>query len=77
MLVSGGGFHHYRNLQTELARAGIAASWGPKAQALTDLTRPVIVWVVVGMVSLPFGRYRPSPHIGFTIWRDTVREVAM
>ncbi|MCM8595582.1 acetolactate synthase large subunit [Accumulibacter sp.] len=33
----------YRILQTELARTGIAEP-GPKAQALTDLTRPVIDW---------------------------------
>jgi len=33
----------YRILQAELARAGIAEP-GPKAQALTDLTRPVIDW---------------------------------
>lgn len=33
----------YRILQVELARAGIAEP-GPKAQALTDLTRPVIDW---------------------------------
>jgi acetolactate synthase-1/2/3 large subunit len=33
----------YRVLQVELARAGIKAP-GPKAQALTDLTRPVIDW---------------------------------
>lgn len=35
--------HSYRILQTELARAGIAKP-GPKALALTDLTRPVIDW---------------------------------
>ena len=34
----------YRILQAELARAGIVAP-GPKAQALTDLTGPVIDWV--------------------------------
>ena len=33
----------YRILQAELARAGIAEP-GPKAHALTDLTRPVINW---------------------------------
>jgi len=33
----------YRILQAELARTGIAEP-GPKAQALTDLTRPVIDW---------------------------------
>ncbi|MGA7877354.1 MAG: acetolactate synthase large subunit [Desulfoferrobacter sp.] len=33
----------YRILQAELARAGIKDP-GPKAQALTDLTRPVIDW---------------------------------
>jgi acetolactate synthase-1/2/3 large subunit len=33
----------YHVLQAELARAGIAEP-GPKAQALTDLTRPVIDW---------------------------------
>jgi len=33
----------YRILQAELARTGIAKP-GPKAQALTDLTRPVIDW---------------------------------
>jgi acetolactate synthase-1/2/3 large subunit len=33
----------YRILQAELARAGVAAP-GPKAQALTDLTGPVIDW---------------------------------
>jgi thiamine pyrophosphate-dependent acetolactate synthase large subunit-like protein len=36
----------YRILQTELARAGIAQT-GPKALALTDLTRPVIDWVAL------------------------------
>ena len=36
----------YRILQTELARAGIAKP-GPKAQALTDLTRPVIEWTAL------------------------------
>jgi acetolactate synthase I/II/III large subunit len=35
--------HRYRILQAELARIGIAEP-GPKAQALTDLTRPVIDW---------------------------------
>jgi len=34
----------YRILQTELARAGVAKP-GPKAQALTNLTGPVIEWV--------------------------------
>ncbi len=34
----------YRILQIELARAGIARP-GPKAQALTDLTRPPVDWV--------------------------------
>lgn len=34
----------YRILQVELQRSGIAEP-GPKAQALTDLTRPVIDWV--------------------------------
>jgi acetolactate synthase-1/2/3 large subunit len=38
--------HRYRILQTELARAGIAKP-GPKAQALTDLTRPVIDWTAL------------------------------
>lgn len=33
----------YRILQAELARAGLSAP-GPKAQALTDLTAPVIEW---------------------------------
>ena len=33
----------YRILQVELTRAGIAEP-GPKAQSLTDLTRPVIEW---------------------------------
>jgi acetolactate synthase-1/2/3 large subunit len=33
----------YRILQAELARSGITAP-GPKAQALTDLTQPVIDW---------------------------------
>ena len=36
----------YRILQVELARAGIAEP-GPKAQALTDLTRPVIDWTAL------------------------------
>jgi acetolactate synthase-1/2/3 large subunit len=36
----------YRILQVELARAGIAEP-GPKAQSLTDLTRPVIDWVAL------------------------------
>ena len=36
----------YRILQTELARAGIAEP-GPKALALTDLTRPVIDWAAL------------------------------
>ena len=36
----------YRILQAELARAGVAEP-GPKAQALTDLTRPVIDWVAL------------------------------
>ena len=36
----------YRILQVELARAGIAHP-GPKAQALTDLTRPVIDWAAL------------------------------
>ena len=36
----------YRILQAELARAGIVEP-GPKAQALTDLTRPVIDWVAL------------------------------
>jgi len=35
--------HSYRILETELARAGIAKP-GPKALALTDLTRPVNYW---------------------------------
>lgn len=34
----------YRILQVELARTGVAEP-GPKAQSLTDLTRPVIDWV--------------------------------
>jgi acetolactate synthase-1/2/3 large subunit len=33
-------------LQVELQRSGIAEP-GPKAQALTDLTRPVIDWVAL------------------------------
>ena len=37
----------YRILQVELVRAGIAEP-GPKAQALTDLTRPVIDWPALG-----------------------------
>ena len=36
----------YRILQAELARAGVPKP-GPKAQALTDLTRPVIDWVAL------------------------------
>lgn len=36
----------YRILQTELARAGITEP-GPKAQALTDLSRPVIDWAAL------------------------------
>ena len=36
----------YRILQVELARASIA-ELGPKAQALTDLTRPVIDWAAL------------------------------
>lgn len=36
----------YRILQVELARAGIAEP-GPKAQAITDLTRPVINWAAL------------------------------
>jgi len=36
----------YRILQAELARAGIEEP-GPKAQALTELTRPVIDWVAL------------------------------
>lgn len=36
----------YRILQAELARAGIAEP-GPKAQALTDLTQPVIDWTAL------------------------------
>jgi acetolactate synthase-1/2/3 large subunit len=36
----------YRILQTELTRAGIAQP-GPKALALTDLTRPVIDWLAL------------------------------
>ena len=36
----------YRILQIELGRAGVAHP-GPKAQALTDLTRPVIDWVAL------------------------------
>ena len=36
----------YRVLQSELARAGITEP-GPKAQALTDLTRPVIDWAAL------------------------------
>ena len=36
----------YRILQVELARAGVAHP-GPKAQALTDLTRPVIDWAAL------------------------------
>jgi acetolactate synthase-1/2/3 large subunit len=36
----------YRILQAELARAGIAEP-GPKAWALTDLTRPVIDWTAL------------------------------
>jgi len=36
----------YRILQVELARAGIAEP-GPKAHALTDLTRPVIDWTAL------------------------------
>ncbi len=36
----------YRVLQAELARTGIAEP-GPKAQALTDLTRPVIDWATL------------------------------
>lgn len=36
--------HHYRILQAELARAGVT-EFGPKAQALTALTNPVINWV--------------------------------
>jgi len=36
----------YRILQVELARAGIAEP-GPKARALTDLTRPVIDWTAL------------------------------
>ncbi len=36
----------YRILQAELARAGIAKP-GPKALALTDLTRPVIDWTAL------------------------------
>ena len=36
----------YRVLQAELARAGITEP-GPKAQALTDLTRPVIDWAAL------------------------------
>jgi acetolactate synthase-1/2/3 large subunit len=36
----------YRILQTELTRAGIAQP-GPKALALTDLTRPVIDWAAL------------------------------
>ncbi len=36
----------YRILQAELARAGLAQP-GPKAQALTDLTRPVIDWTAL------------------------------
>ena len=36
----------YRVLQVELARAGIAEP-GPKAQALTDLTQPVIDWTAL------------------------------
>jgi len=36
----------YRILQAELARAGIVEP-GPKAQALTDLTRPVIDWAAL------------------------------
>ena len=34
----------YQILRTELARAGVTAT-GPRADALTDLTRPVIDWV--------------------------------
>jgi len=37
----------YRILQAELGRAGIAEP-GPKARALTDLTRPVIDWTALG-----------------------------
>jgi acetolactate synthase-1/2/3 large subunit len=36
----------YRILQVELARAGITEP-GPRAQSLTDLTRPVIDWVAL------------------------------
>jgi len=36
----------YRILQTELARAGISRP-GPKALALTDLSRPVVDWVAL------------------------------
>jgi acetolactate synthase-1/2/3 large subunit len=36
----------YRILQVELARAGIAEP-GPKARALTDLTRPMIDWAAL------------------------------
>ncbi len=36
----------YRVLQVELERAGIAEP-GPKAQAITDLTRPVIDWTAL------------------------------
>ncbi|HEX9090521.1 MAG TPA: thiamine pyrophosphate-dependent enzyme, partial [Anaerolineales bacterium] len=38
--------HHYRILQVELARFGIKEP-GPKAQALTNLTQPVIDWVAL------------------------------
>jgi acetolactate synthase-1/2/3 large subunit len=36
----------YRILQAELARIGVAAP-GPKAQSLTELTRPVIDWAAL------------------------------
>lgn len=37
----------YRILQAELARGGVIEP-GPKAQALTDLTRPVVDWPALG-----------------------------
>ena len=62
----------YRVLQAELARAGITAP-GPKAQALTDLTRPVIDWVALAKgFGVPACSVRTDSELADALMRSLV-----
>ncbi len=53
----------YRILQVELARAGVAEP-GPKARALTDLSRPTIEWTALARgLGVPAARVETSEEL--------------